>query len=130
MLKNSILNSQLLEILCRLGHTQTLCICDVGLPIPPGNKVIDLAFLPGYPDIYSIIRGVLSCTPVEKAYCAQESQSSNSAFMSFVHRELTCEVIMISHDTLKEMSRSCIAYVRTGECTPYANIIFQAATSF
>lgn len=130
MLKNTILNSNLLETLCRLGHTQTLCICDAGLPIPPESKVIDLAFLPGTPDIYTVLRGILACTPIEKAYCAQESISSNTVFMSFLNQSLDCEINFVSHDTLKKMSCSCVAYVRTGECTPYANIILQAATSF
>lgn len=50
MLKNTILNSQLLKVLCQLGHTQTICVCDAGLPIPPESQIIDLAFLPGYPE--------------------------------------------------------------------------------
>ncbi|WP_321003921.1 D-ribose pyranase [Eisenbergiella porci] len=130
MLKNTILNSCLIETLCRLGHTQTLCICDAGLPIPPESKLIDLAFLPGYPDIYTVTKGILACTPIEKVYCAQESISFNTAFTVFLEQHLDCEISFISHDTLKKMSCSCVAYVRTGECTPYANIILQAATSF
>lgn len=130
MLKNTILNSQLVEILCRIGHTQTLCICDAGLPIPPEKKLVDLAFLPGCPDIYIVLKEILSCTPIEKAYCALESQSSNPHFMQFIKKECNCEVSLISHDELKEKSHSCVAYIRTGECTPYANIILQAATSF
>lgn len=130
MLKNTILNSQLIKILCQLGHTQTICVCDAGLPIPPESEIIDLAFLPGYPDIYTVLSGILECTPFEKAYFASESSLSNPQFVSFLEKNLDCEMIAMSHEKLKSLSHSCVAFVRTGECTPYANVILQACTTF
>lgn len=130
MLKNAILNSNLIELLCRLGHTQTICICDAGLPIPSNKEVIDLAFLPGCPDISTVLSGILACTPFEKAYCATESQIENLSFMTFLKEHLECEICTMPHEDLKNLSQSCTAFIRTGECTPYANVILQACTTF
>ncbi|HKZ27462.1 MAG TPA: RbsD/FucU domain-containing protein, partial [Rubrobacteraceae bacterium] len=43
MRRGGILNAQLAGALARLGHTDTLVVCDAGLPIPPGSEVVDLA---------------------------------------------------------------------------------------
>ncbi len=36
----------------------------------------------------------------------------------------------VTHEALKGMTREAKAVVRTGECTPYANVILQAGVSF
>ena len=130
MLKNSIINSELLYILSRIGHTQTICICDAGLPIPLNAKLIDLSLFSGYPDIQTVLTAIIECTPTEKAYCATESIKNNPAFIQYLVDKLTYDISYISHEELKKLSQDCIAYIRTGECTPYANVILQAATTF
>ena len=37
MRRGGILNAQLAGALAQLGHTDTLVVCDAGLPIPPGR---------------------------------------------------------------------------------------------
>ena len=130
MLKNTILNNELIYILSRLGHTQTICICDAGLPIPLNSKLVDLALLPGYPDIHTVINAILDSMPTEKAYCAHESIEKNPDFIHTLRSKLDYDISFVSHDELKELSHNCIAFIRTGECTPYANIILQATTTF
>ena len=130
MLKHSILNSELLSLLSRLGHTHTICICDAGLPIPINSKLIDLSVTPGYPDIKTIVSLILECTPTEKAFCATESTTNNPDFIQFLESKLTYNISYISHEEFKQLSHDCIAYIRTGECTPYANVILQASTTF
>jgi D-ribose pyranase len=44
-----LLNAQLAGALARLGHTDTLVVCDAGLPIPHGPETVDLAFQFGIP---------------------------------------------------------------------------------
>jgi D-ribose pyranase len=36
----------------------------------------------------------------------------------------------VSHDDLKRMSRGAVAVVRTGECSPYANVVLTAGVTF
>ena len=44
--------------------------------------------------------------------------------------ETNIEVEYISHKELKNMTRNCKAVIRTGETTPYANIILQSDCIF
>ena len=43
MQKGGILNSHIAKVLADLGHTDTICIGDCGLPVPAGVQKIDLA---------------------------------------------------------------------------------------
>lgn len=103
MLKNSIINSELLYILSRIGHTQTICICDAGLPIPLNAKLIDLSLFSGYPDIQTVLTAIIECTPTEKAYCATESIKNNPAFIQYLEDKLTYDISYISHEELKKI---------------------------
>ncbi|PIW12307.1 MAG: D-ribose pyranase, partial [Candidatus Infernicultor aquiphilus] len=40
------------------------------------------------------------------------------------------EVKFISHEELKELSKQARAIIRTGECSPYANIILISGVIF
>ena len=43
MQRHGILNSHIAKVLADLGHTDTICIADCGLPVPEGVQKIDLA---------------------------------------------------------------------------------------
>ena len=40
------------------------------------------------------------------------------------------KVVYVSHEKFKEQTKACRAVVRTGEATPYANIIFHSGVTF
>ncbi|MDW1631375.1 RbsD/FucU domain-containing protein, partial [Vibrio sp. Y176] len=40
------------------------------------------------------------------------------------------EIKYVSHEAFKARTEQSRAVVRTGECTPYANVIFQAGVVF
>ena len=40
------------------------------------------------------------------------------------------KVTKVSHDEFKKLTRSSEAIVRTGECTPYANVILKSGVVF
>ena len=44
MQRHGILNSHIAKVLADLGHTDTICIADCGLPVPEGVQKIDLAW--------------------------------------------------------------------------------------
>lgn len=43
MRKTKLLNSEISYEISKIGHTEHICICDAGLPIPLNVKRIDLA---------------------------------------------------------------------------------------
>ena len=46
MKKGTVLNSEISSVISRLGHTDTLVVCDAGLPIPNSTTRIDMALTP------------------------------------------------------------------------------------
>lgn len=48
MKKGTVLNSEISSVISRLGHTDTLVVCDAGLPIPNSTTRIDMALTQAY----------------------------------------------------------------------------------
>lgn len=48
MKKGTVLNSDISSVISRLGHTDTLVVCDAGLPIPKSTTRIDMALTQVY----------------------------------------------------------------------------------
>ncbi|MBA4495497.1 D-ribose pyranase [Paenactinomyces guangxiensis] len=131
MKKNGILNSRISGVVSELGHTDQIIICDSGLPIPYGVERIDLALKRGVPSFIETLETVLTEMQVEKAYIARElavkSPEMHAKLKITLHQ---AEIITISHEQLKERSNNVKAIIRTGECTPYANVVLQAGVIF
>ncbi len=47
MKKGTVLNSEISSVISRLGHTDTLVVCDAGLPVPRSTTRIDMALTQG-----------------------------------------------------------------------------------
>ncbi len=60
MKKHGILNRHLSGALASLGHTDGVLVCDAGMPIPDGPRVVDLAFRAGVPSFAEVLEG---CSP-------------------------------------------------------------------
>lgn len=129
MLKTNILNIELLSILHRLGHTQKICVCDAGLPIPKDANLIDLALAQNEPSIVSVLNLINENMIIEEGLAATECQNFNENFYEFISK-FNYPIKHITHEKFKKESKECIAFIRTGECTPYANIIITAGVSF
>ena len=133
MKKSGILNSQLAGIIASMGHTDKLVICDCGLPIPRNAELVDLALcekIPGFLETLSIILQELK---VEGAVIAEELlQSSNGTFEEIKKMLPGIDIKKTSHDNFKQLCRNGdrVSFVRTGETTPYANIILHAGVIF
>jgi len=106
-----------------------LIIADAGLPIPKGVERIDLALKCGIPSFAEVLPAVLSELQVEEAYVAKEIKEKNPQILNLIS-SLLGEVNYITHEELKELSKQARAIVRTGECSPYANIILISGVIF
>lgn len=131
MKKIGILNQSLSEVIAGMGHMDTLIIADAGLPIPLETQRIDLALTRGSPGFLETLRVVLEELQVERAIVAGE-MISNSALIYEQLQKMLPEIPIetISHTELKNHTSSARAVVRTGEFTPYANIILVAGVVF
>jgi D-ribose pyranase len=131
MKKGGILQHELAGVLARLGHTDLLVVADAGLPIPPGVQRIDLAVTGGVPALVQVLRPLLAEIAVESVVIASEMRAASPAF----HAELTgllgaILVREMPHGEFKQLTAQARAVVRTGEFTPYANIILVAGVAF
>jgi D-ribose pyranase len=131
MKRSGILNAELARVIAGIGHGQTILIGDVGMPCPAGVHLIDLAVGLGVPSFLDVLRIVLIEFAVETFTIATELVSSNGVLLASMRCELTGSAeLSVSHAELKSMSSGCIAFVRTGEATPYANVLLSAGVVF
>ncbi len=131
MKKTGILNQPISSVIAGLGHMDTLVIADAGLPIPPETQRIDLALTEGIPTFLDTLRVVLTEMQVEQAVVAEEMLEVSPKVYEAV-KELLGDVPIetVTHLIFKEQTRSARAVVRTGEFTPYANVILVAGVVF
>ncbi len=147
MKARGLLHSELLRIIARMGHGDMLAIGDRGCPFPSHGRTacIDLSVSRGIPSVMDVLRAVLEELEVEKAIIAVETKTHSPA----IYREFT-ELLAtrknkgdaiveenIPHADFKNLflrgpleGREVKAFVKTGEFTPFANIILVSGVDF
>ncbi|MFF1308751.1 D-ribose pyranase [Streptomyces sp. NPDC058307] len=129
MKKAGILNRQLSGALAELGHGDGVLVCDAGMPIPDGPRVVDLAFRAGVPSFAEVLDGLLTELVVEAGTAAEEVRSANAEASSLLDARFP-ELHLVSHERLKELSAGARLVVRTGEARPYANVLLRCGVFF
>ena len=133
MKRAGILNSDISRVLSYMGHTDCICIGDCGLPIPDEVERIDLALAFGVQTFMQTLKVVVDDMKVEKIVLAEEIRQQNPDVLRQVEELFAgqnIEVEFVSHVELKERTFDCKAVIRTGEITPYANVILQSGCIF
>lgn len=132
MNKHGILNSEICKVLADLGHTDMVVIADCGLPIPDGVKKIDLALKLGTPGFIEVVELLAQYMQIEKATIASEIHTKNPATYISLQKKLGAETSLeeLSHEEFKLLTHKARAIIRTGEATPYANVILHAGVIF
>ncbi|MDN5900121.1 MAG: D-ribose pyranase [Brachybacterium sp.] len=127
MKRRGILHPELGAHLARLGHTDTFVIGDCGLPIPPGVARVDLAVTLGVPGFAEVADAILAEIEVEAAVIAAEASTSPAGEMlgaRFPGAEA------VGHEEFKQLTAQARFVVRTGETTPYSNVIVRCGVPF
>lgn len=137
MFKSTLLNSRICHVVSKLGHTDQIAIGDAGLPIPHNTERIDLAVTEGIPCFLDVLRTMLSVMKVERIILANEIKERNKTIYAetLALIEEFCpdaQVVYCSHIAFKKMTEEnrCKAVIRTGECTPFSNIILESGVIF
>lgn len=131
MKKIGVLNQGISEVIAGMGHGDMLVIGDCGLPIPPGIRRIDMALTPGVPGFLETLSVILQELEVESVFIANEMETVSPRMYECVKNRLgNMPINKCSHEEFKDMNKKAVAIIRTGECTPYANIILNSGVNF
>lgn len=131
MKKTGLLNYQISEVIAKMGHTDMLAIGDCGLPIPEGTLRIDLALVKNIPAFIDTLNAVLLELKVEEIVIANETkQISSNIYNEIIKSVGDVKVTFVSHEDFKKLLKECKAVIRTGEQTPYANVILKSGVVF
>ncbi|MEU6126840.1 D-ribose pyranase [Streptomyces sp. NPDC047123] len=129
MKRAGILNRHLAGALAELGHGDTVLVCDAGMPIPSGPRVVDLAFRAGVPSFAEVLDGLLAELVVEGGTAAQEVREANPAAARLLRERLPA-LDLVPHEDVKARSAGACLVVRTGEARPYANVLLRCGVFF
>ena len=131
MKKIGILNQAISEVIAGMGHKDKLVIADAGLPIPRGVRRIDLALTEGIPGFADTVEAVHRELEVESIVVAEEmeevSPTTYGALLALVGQ---VDVEAVPHEAFKALTEEATAVIRTGEFTPYANVMLVAGVVF
>lgn len=132
MKRTGILHAELSALVAALGHGDTLVIGDAGLPVPPGVPCIDLAVSPGVPRFQQVVNAVLTELVVERGLANVEQLEAAAAAAAELDTAWPAGVPLerVAHEQLKDASRTARAVVRTGETTPFCNLVLVAGVPF
>jgi D-ribose pyranase len=132
MKRHGHLNRDISRILACTGHTDSIVIADCGLPIPNGVECIDLSLVLGEPAFLRVLDTVLADFKVERAIFASEARERNHAVTNRASMLASegVDVDFVTHERLKELSRQVKGIIRTGEATPFANVILYSGVIF
>ena len=132
MKRNGIYHGEISKLIAELEHFDTILIGDAGMPCQPGVKLIDLAVCAGIPSFFDVLRTILYELKVQRAFISAEMAEVSPA----ARRQLAVlcggefPIDSIAHEELKRKSAAAKAHIRTGECTPYCNILLEGGVTF
>ena len=131
MKKNGILNPDIIAVVAALGHTDSLVIADAGLPVPEGVPCIDISLTRGIPSFVQALRAVTEELVIESCITAKELPGKNPNVWKDIQAVLTeIPLEQIPHEMFKKRTAEAKAVIRTGETSPYANVILIAGVNF
>ncbi|NHA35415.1 D-ribose pyranase [Staphylococcus schleiferi] len=134
MKKSTMLNSHVSQAIATMGHFDLLTVNDAGMPIPNDERRIDLAVTKGLPSFIDVLAAVLDELKIQKIYLAEEIKTHNAAQLkqikTLVNQDV--EIAFIPHSEMKAYLSHPLnkGNIRTGEITPFSNIILESNVTF
>jgi D-ribose pyranase len=139
MKKATLIHSEISYVIAKMGHYDAITICDAGLPIPSNVQRIDLAVTQGIPSFMDTLKAIASEMEIESVELAEEFQKASPD----LHETVTDYIALLAklrrkkitttysnYEKFKKHTKQSLAIIRTGECTPYANITLKSGVVF
>lgn len=129
MINSGITNPDLCDLLCRIRHTNTLVISDVGFPFFPDIETIDISLVRGIPTVQQVLEVISKIFTIGQAWMAEEFLTLNGEGACKDVRALLNDkpLFFESHVEFKKRVPRAIGLIRTGGTIAYSNIIIESA---
>lgn len=124
-----LLNSDIADVISRLGHMDEVIVCDAGFPIPLGVRTVDLALAVNRPTVTEVLAVLLPDFSVERIVLAEETRQHSPSMYARLTELFGASVAVetMPHATFKQRSKTVKAIIRTGDFTAYSNILLVSA---
>lgn len=130
MKRRGIAHAELSRQIALLGHTDRVVVADMGLPLPRTLPVVDLALVPGTVPFTTVLDALCEEIVVQGHVLAEESLPGTAGEWLEERAQHLGEQHLITHEELKRLVGEAAFAVRTGEATPYANVILECGVPF
>jgi D-ribose pyranase len=130
MIRTGILNPDILSLLARVRHTNTIVIADRGFPFWPMIETVDISLVDDVPTVRQVLQVVLASHTYGKAFMAEEFLANNDGATVQAYRDLLGDIpLAFEHHekVFKKRVPNAIGLIRTGDTTQYGNIILESA---
>lgn len=129
MIKTGILNPQINALISRVRHTNTLVIADRGFPFWPTIETVDISLVDDVPTVLAVLRALRPNFQAGRAWMAREFLEHNTGKTRALFARALEGISLkhVSHTEFKKRVPAAIGLIRTGDTTPYANIILESA---
>ncbi|TLF42494.1 D-ribose pyranase [Lacticaseibacillus zeae] len=130
MKKGPVINTELSQVIADMGHFDLLGIGDAGMPVPENVWKIDLAVSKNLPSFIAVLENVLTELQIQKVYLAEEIKEQNPTQLAQIQARIQVPIVFVPHEQMKKDLSKTKAFVRTGEMTPYSNILLESGVIF
>jgi len=129
MLQRGILNPQILGLIGRVRHTNTLVIADRGFPFWPRLETVDISLVDDVPTVLQVLQALKADFSLGAAFMAEEFLTENDEPAQAAYRELLAPVTIAfePHVEFKKRVPHAVGLIRTAATTQYGNIILESA---
>ncbi len=128
MLQTGILNPHVLDLVARIRHTNTLVISDWAFPYWPQIETVDISLTHGIPTVLDVLDLLTPVFKIGRIWQAEEFMSHNTPekIERFEKSFGGIPVTREAHVDFKKRVPLAIGLIRTGDPTPYGNIIIES----
>lgn len=129
MLKGGILNPDVLSLIARVRHTNTLVIADRGFPFWPQLETVDISLVDDVPTVRQVLTALEEVFIWGAAFMADEFNRENpeSTRRSYSDLLAPVQILFEPHVELKRRVPQAVGLIRTGDTTQYGNVIIESA---
>ncbi len=129
MITKGILNPQILDLIARVRHTNTLVISDRGFPYWPMIETVDISLVDDIPTVLQVFEALKANFIIGQIFMAAEFNANNSSEIrqKFTDSRGTIPIAFEPHIEFKLRVPHAIGLIRTGDTIQYANMILVSA---